>query len=179
MKLIRFGAPGAEKPGLLLPDGARVDASAFGADWDERFFGADGLARLAAWARDHDDHADEDLLHVGRPAHLLAAVAEEGHDEGADHGPQDAALAAAQAAAADDDGGDDVELGARGHRRVALAQARHLHHARQAEEEAGHPVDRELEPVDRDAAGPGRRLARAEGEHPAAEHRPAEDEGHE
>jgi len=53
MKLIRFGAAGSEKPGLLLPDGARVDASAFGADWDERFFGADGLARLAAWARDH------------------------------------------------------------------------------------------------------------------------------
>jgi 2-keto-4-pentenoate hydratase/2-oxohepta-3-ene-1,7-dioic acid hydratase in catechol pathway len=53
MKLIRFGAPGAEKPGLLLGDGARVDASSFGADWDERFFGTDGLARLAAWARDH------------------------------------------------------------------------------------------------------------------------------
>jgi 2,4-diketo-3-deoxy-L-fuconate hydrolase len=53
MKLIRFGPAGAEKPGLLLPDGARVDASSFGADWDERFFGADGLARLAAWARDH------------------------------------------------------------------------------------------------------------------------------
>ena len=35
MKLIRFGAPGAEKPGLLAPDGARVDASAFGEDWNE------------------------------------------------------------------------------------------------------------------------------------------------
>jgi 2-keto-4-pentenoate hydratase/2-oxohepta-3-ene-1,7-dioic acid hydratase in catechol pathway len=53
MKLIRFGLPGAEKPGLVLPDGARVDASAFGSDWDERFLGGDGLARLAAWARDH------------------------------------------------------------------------------------------------------------------------------
>ena len=53
MKLIRFGAPGAEKPGLLLGDGARVDASSFGQDWDERFFGTDGLSRLAAWARDH------------------------------------------------------------------------------------------------------------------------------
>jgi 2-keto-4-pentenoate hydratase/2-oxohepta-3-ene-1,7-dioic acid hydratase in catechol pathway len=50
MKLIRFGAPGAEKPGLLAPDGARVDASAFGEDWDEAFFGSDGLARLAPWA---------------------------------------------------------------------------------------------------------------------------------
>jgi 2-keto-4-pentenoate hydratase/2-oxohepta-3-ene-1,7-dioic acid hydratase in catechol pathway len=53
MKLIRFGNPGAEKPGLILADGARVDASAFGGDWDEAFLGGDGLARLAAWARDH------------------------------------------------------------------------------------------------------------------------------
>lgn len=53
MKLIRFGAPGAEKPGLVLGDGVRVDASAFGSDWDERFLGADGPVRLAAWARDH------------------------------------------------------------------------------------------------------------------------------
>ena len=53
MKLIRFGAPAAEKPGILLGDGTRVDASSLGSDWDERFFGSDGLLRLAAWARDH------------------------------------------------------------------------------------------------------------------------------
>jgi 2-keto-4-pentenoate hydratase/2-oxohepta-3-ene-1,7-dioic acid hydratase in catechol pathway len=51
MKLIRCGRPGAEKPGLLLSDGTRVDASAFGEDWDESFFGTDGLSRLEAWAR--------------------------------------------------------------------------------------------------------------------------------
>ena len=39
MKLIRFGPPGAEKPGLLLADGTRRDASAFGEDWNEAFFG--------------------------------------------------------------------------------------------------------------------------------------------
>ncbi len=49
MKLIRFGAPGQEKPGLLLDDGARMDASAFGSDYDETFFGSSGLERLAAW----------------------------------------------------------------------------------------------------------------------------------
>jgi 2,4-didehydro-3-deoxy-L-rhamnonate hydrolase len=49
MKLIRFGPAGAERPGLQLPDGRRVDASAFGEDYDERFFGGDGLARLARW----------------------------------------------------------------------------------------------------------------------------------
>ena len=32
MKLIRFGPAGAEKPGILAKDGARVDASA----WIER-----------------------------------------------------------------------------------------------------------------------------------------------
>ena len=50
MKLIRFGAPGADKPGLILHDGTRIDASAFGEDYDERFFAADGLQRLQAWA---------------------------------------------------------------------------------------------------------------------------------
>jgi 2,4-diketo-3-deoxy-L-fuconate hydrolase len=50
MKLFRFGAPGAERPGVVLADGARVDASGFGSDWDERFFGGDGLVRLARWA---------------------------------------------------------------------------------------------------------------------------------
>lgn len=51
MKLIRFGNPGHEKPGLLLADGRRIDASGFGSDYDEAFFGGDGLERLAAWAR--------------------------------------------------------------------------------------------------------------------------------
>jgi len=49
MKLIRFGAPGQERPGVILADGRRVDASGFGQDWDERFFGGDGLERLAQW----------------------------------------------------------------------------------------------------------------------------------
>jgi 2,4-diketo-3-deoxy-L-fuconate hydrolase len=53
MKLIRFGPPGHEKPGLLLDDGRRIDASSFGGDYDEEFFGGDGIARLADWARSH------------------------------------------------------------------------------------------------------------------------------
>jgi 2-keto-4-pentenoate hydratase/2-oxohepta-3-ene-1,7-dioic acid hydratase in catechol pathway len=57
MKLIRFGPAGAEKPGLQLPDGRRVDASACVADYDEAFFGGDGLMRLAQWAREHAEHA--------------------------------------------------------------------------------------------------------------------------
>ncbi|MEO8335063.1 MAG: fumarylacetoacetate hydrolase family protein [bacterium] len=49
MKLIRFGQAGAERPGLLI-DGKRIDASSFGSDYDEAFFGGDGLSRLAQWA---------------------------------------------------------------------------------------------------------------------------------
>src|SRR5256885_244646 len=49
MKLIRFGEPGREKPGVLLPDDRRVDASSFIVDYDEEFFGSDGLARLERW----------------------------------------------------------------------------------------------------------------------------------
>ncbi|MEM7012242.1 MAG: fumarylacetoacetate hydrolase family protein [Verrucomicrobiota bacterium] len=57
MKLIRFGQPGQEKPGLQLPDGTRIDASGFGEDWDENFFGNDGLTRLQTWAAANADSA--------------------------------------------------------------------------------------------------------------------------
>jgi 2,4-didehydro-3-deoxy-L-rhamnonate hydrolase len=57
-KLIRFGARGSERPGVVLAGAPAlvagspelIDASAFGEDWDERFFGSDGLTRLSAWA---------------------------------------------------------------------------------------------------------------------------------
>jgi 2,4-diketo-3-deoxy-L-fuconate hydrolase len=51
MKLIRFGEPGLEKPGVLLKDGARVDVSALGSDYDEDFFASDGVAELESWLR--------------------------------------------------------------------------------------------------------------------------------
>jgi 2,4-diketo-3-deoxy-L-fuconate hydrolase len=51
VRLLRFGSKGAEKPGLALDDGSHIDASAFGEDWNERFFGNDGLARLEKWAK--------------------------------------------------------------------------------------------------------------------------------
>jgi len=49
MKLMRWGEPGREKPGLLLEDGTRVDVSAFGADYSEAFFESGGLAALREW----------------------------------------------------------------------------------------------------------------------------------
>ena len=49
MKLIRVGEPGRERPGVLLGDGTRVDVSSCVPDFDEAFFGGDGLATLARW----------------------------------------------------------------------------------------------------------------------------------
>lgn len=59
MKLIRFGEPGKENPGLILPDGRRVDASAFGSDYDEKFFDKGGIARLEPWAGANAGNAPE------------------------------------------------------------------------------------------------------------------------
>ncbi len=49
MKLVRFGQPGQEKPGVLLDDQTRVDVSAYTRDYDENFFGDGGVAGLAEW----------------------------------------------------------------------------------------------------------------------------------
>jgi 2,4-diketo-3-deoxy-L-fuconate hydrolase len=51
MKLLRFGEPGRERPGLQLPDGRRVDASAVTRDYDEAFFANDGLRQLNEWVQ--------------------------------------------------------------------------------------------------------------------------------
>jgi len=53
MRLIRFGEPGHERPGILSPDGQRLDVDAFGEDWNEEFFGTDGLERLEDWLGAH------------------------------------------------------------------------------------------------------------------------------
>ncbi|MBL7856230.1 MAG: fumarylacetoacetate hydrolase family protein [Cyclobacteriaceae bacterium] len=50
MKLLRYGAPGTEKPGVLI-DGAIVDVSAFGEDFGEKFFETDGIKRLENWLK--------------------------------------------------------------------------------------------------------------------------------
>ncbi len=69
MKLIRFGEPGRERPGLLLGDGARIDASSFGEDYGEAFFGGDGLQRLNAWSKQHAKSAPRvaDTVRWGAP----------------------------------------------------------------------------------------------------------------
>ena len=57
MKLIRFGKPNEEKPGILV-NNAAYDVSAFGEDYDEHFFGTDGPARLQKFI----DSDNESLL---------------------------------------------------------------------------------------------------------------------
>lgn len=49
MKLIRFGKVGREKPGVELENGKRLDVSAFGPDYDESFFGEEGIRDLKQW----------------------------------------------------------------------------------------------------------------------------------
>ncbi|MDC1012576.1 fumarylacetoacetate hydrolase family protein [Flavobacteriaceae bacterium] len=55
MKLIRFGTPQNEKPGVQLQDGTRLDVSAFGSDYDETFFGTEGIEKLSKWLKQHQD----------------------------------------------------------------------------------------------------------------------------
>jgi len=57
MKLIRFGQAGDERPGLLREDGVRIDASGFGEDYGEHFFGGDGIERLRRWSQEHASSA--------------------------------------------------------------------------------------------------------------------------
>jgi 2-keto-4-pentenoate hydratase/2-oxohepta-3-ene-1,7-dioic acid hydratase in catechol pathway len=51
MKLIRFGEVGKEKPGIILANGTKINVSDFGGDYDEFFFGNNGLQRLKDWLK--------------------------------------------------------------------------------------------------------------------------------
>jgi 2-keto-4-pentenoate hydratase/2-oxohepta-3-ene-1,7-dioic acid hydratase in catechol pathway len=71
MKLIRFGRNGQEKPGLKLADGSRIDVSAFGEDYNESFFGSDGINRLAEWL----DHNQAQCPKIGQDIRLGPPIA--------------------------------------------------------------------------------------------------------
>lgn len=68
MKLIRFGLPGEEKPGIVT-DAGMFDASAFGEDFGERFFETDGLQRLSKWWAVNNDKCPRvpDGVRLGSP----------------------------------------------------------------------------------------------------------------
>lgn len=49
IKLFRFGVTQNEKPAVEYPDGTRLDVSAFGEDYNEKFFDTEGVKRLQTW----------------------------------------------------------------------------------------------------------------------------------
>ena len=55
MKLIRFGQPGEEKPGIIMENGKRVDVSGFDEDYNEDFFGTRGVERLSEWLKGEEN----------------------------------------------------------------------------------------------------------------------------
>ena len=59
MKLIRFGAPGHELPGIEVASGKRLDCSSFGEDWNEAFLGSQGLDRLSQWLKTQESTLPE------------------------------------------------------------------------------------------------------------------------
>ncbi|GHB71835.1 fumarylacetoacetate hydrolase family protein [Persicitalea jodogahamensis] len=59
MKLFRFGAHEQEKPGVISFDDTRLDVSAFGEDYDEKFFATDGTTRLAEWLQHNSTFCPE------------------------------------------------------------------------------------------------------------------------
>lgn len=59
MKLLRFGEFEQEKPAVELANGKRIDVSAFGEDYNEKFFGTEGVARLATWLETNADNCPE------------------------------------------------------------------------------------------------------------------------
>lgn len=77
MKLFRFGSFEQEKPGIILPNGRKIDVSAFGEDFNEAFFTNDGLSRLADWLKTHADACPEvsDSIRLGsciaRPSKIV------------------------------------------------------------------------------------------------------------
>lgn len=76
MKLIRYGQPGQEKPGVIIND-QYYDASAFGEDYNEAFFASDGIQRLADFLQTDESQltplADGERLGppVARPSKIL------------------------------------------------------------------------------------------------------------
>ena len=69
MKLIRFGTINKEKPGVFFPNGTRLDVSAFVSDYNEDFFGNDGIEKLQDWLNKNQDLCPivEDTIRLGAP----------------------------------------------------------------------------------------------------------------
>jgi len=71
MKLIRFGEPDKEKPGIISSDGKKFDVSSFGEDYDETFFATDGLTRLEKWLGENSSELPsiDETIRLGPPVY--------------------------------------------------------------------------------------------------------------
>ncbi|UOY04911.1 fumarylacetoacetate hydrolase family protein [Muricauda sp. SCSIO 64092] len=69
MKLIRFGKPGQEKPGVELESGQRLDVSSYVTDFNEDFFADNGIEKLKEWLATGDAETPiiNDLERLGCP----------------------------------------------------------------------------------------------------------------
>lgn len=69
MKLIKFGNIGSEKIGIQLKDGTRLDVSNFGGDYDEAFFGNNGIERLENWLKENESSCPkiDENVRLGAP----------------------------------------------------------------------------------------------------------------
>ena len=58
-----------EKPGVELNDGKRIDVSGFGQDFDQNFFGKEGISQLKKWLQTHakDCPVVADSMRLGPP----------------------------------------------------------------------------------------------------------------
>ena len=56
MKLIRFGEINKEKPGVILAEGISRDVSEFVKDYDEAFFGENGIEKLQTWLEKNQEN---------------------------------------------------------------------------------------------------------------------------
>ena len=70
MRLIRFGAPDLEKPGVMLNDGRYIDVSDFIPDYDESFFASDQVEELKAYLS-----GNENLQEISKNERLAAPLA--------------------------------------------------------------------------------------------------------
>lgn len=58
MKLIRYGEPGAENPGVELEDGTRIKVSTFCEDFDEAFFEGEKINELRTWLKENQEDCE-------------------------------------------------------------------------------------------------------------------------
>lgn len=70
MKLIRYGAAGKEKTGVII-DGVKYDTSALGGDYNEAFFEDNGLARLEEFVKANEGR----LIPIGENERIGSPVA--------------------------------------------------------------------------------------------------------